>query len=112
MTAVSLKKKIFFLYLSFLFACILFVLDILNYATTIPSENPNLIPLEPRLSFLVAHAVCFLLFLLGYIYACEAGTVRPPLFAFVVLATNIVSFILRVVYELVYLDYHPTQYNL
>ena len=87
---------------------LLFALSVTELVATGVYHRPETLPSGWRVTFIGIHIVSFYLNLSGFIYTNEANLKEGVRLAWISLAVNMVSFVTRLIYELVFIDFRPT----
>ncbi|KAL0241783.1 hypothetical protein GEMRC1_007018 [Eukaryota sp. GEM-RC1] len=104
--AVVYGPKQHWVILSFFLALLLLALAVIDFFAGYGGG----IPPSWRVSILFLHIASFYICILGYIYANEAYRTVEATLALITIAISLGGFVLRIVYEIVFLPFHPVRY--
>ncbi|KAL7750622.1 hypothetical protein RI367_003964 [Sorochytrium milnesiophthora] len=98
------KKKEIYAQLSIIFGIVLCAFVLVDYIFLLVKEHPSGLK-EFLLSIQILHVGAFYLFLLGFIYANEAGDLHGLKTSILAFLINLTAFVARCTFELTFADY-------
>eukprot|EP00708_Paratrimastix_pyriformis_P001352 EC839115.1.p1 GENE.EC839115.1~~EC839115.1.p1 ORF type:complete len:180 (+),score=23.67 EC839115.1:67-540(+) len=110
-TRISFRRKQLYVWLSLTFGALLLAAALYDLIVTVWIQSSDVLPSGWRSVIMLLHSASFYIFLIGFIYSYEAAStwnIGLSLLSFVV---NLVAFVLRVVYELAFIDMHPASFT-
>eukprot|EP00163_Fabomonas_tropica_P004847 TRINITY_DN1430_c0_g2_i1.p1 TRINITY_DN1430_c0_g2~~TRINITY_DN1430_c0_g2_i1.p1 ORF type:complete len:113 (+),score=8.18 TRINITY_DN1430_c0_g2_i1:269-607(+) len=110
MSYLSYKKKIYYSIMALVFAIILFIFSIVDFVS-LAYYNPEAFPASWRVTFMGVHIVSFYLVLSGIIYTNEANSRIGIKVSLIALVVNLISFLMRLIYELGFKDFRKVTYR-
>lgn len=109
---VLIKKKVYTIHLSLFFGVGLFCAATYDLHAVYAEWSSEGVPGEWHTGILYCHILSFYLLTTGFIIANETNQRECQKFALVSFLVNMIAFILRLSYEIVFIDYVPTIYYL
>eukprot|EP00727_Mastigamoeba_balamuthi_P004507 m51a1_g14054 hypothetical protein (139) ;mRNA; r:1206941-1207614 len=106
----AVKRKALYVVLSLVFASALLVVSLVQVVAGASFGRPGLVPPNWRTSLLAMHSFSFFMLLLGSVYLSEGGESSYWPLVITVLGANVVSFVLRLTVENIFVVSLPTAF--
>lgn len=107
----SFKRKQVYVWLALVFGLLLLFTVFYDFSMTVWFQSLDPLPAGWRPALMLLHSATFFIFVIGFIYSREAHSTRDVIVALAAFAINLMAFIMRIVYELWFIDFHPAVYN-